>query len=68
MIAYGDPKSYSAMAKTVGIPAAIAVQLILNGVIKEKGVIAPMSKDIYEPMLSILEAEGILFKETSRIL
>ena len=31
MIAYGDPQGYSAMAKTVGLPAAIAAEMILNG-------------------------------------
>ena len=31
MVAYGDPSGYSAMAKTVGLPAAIAAEMILNG-------------------------------------
>ena len=46
MIAYGEPGSYSAMAKTVGLPAAIATKLILDGIIKETGVVAPMSKAV----------------------
>ena len=65
MISYGDPLGYSAMAKTVGYPAALATDLILNGVIQEKGVIAPMSKAIYEPMLKALEKEGIKFVENT---
>jgi saccharopine dehydrogenase-like NADP-dependent oxidoreductase len=65
MIAYGDPKSYSAMAKTVGFPAAIAVRLLLDGVISQKGVIAPMDKAVYEPILYALENEGIKFTESS---
>jgi saccharopine dehydrogenase-like NADP-dependent oxidoreductase len=65
MIAYGDPKSYSAMAKTVGFPAAIAVRLLLDGVITKKGVIAPMDKAVYEPILYALESEGIKFTESS---
>ncbi|KAJ3000998.1 hypothetical protein HDV02_000067 [Globomyces sp. JEL0801] len=64
MIAYGDPTSYSAMAKTVGYPAAIATQMILEGHIKEKGVIAPMSSAIYEPMIEKLDREGISFIES----
>jgi saccharopine dehydrogenase-like NADP-dependent oxidoreductase len=64
MIAYGDPNGYSAMAKTVGYPAAIAVDMILKGEIKERGVIAPMSPEIYEPMLKKLNAEGIKFVES----
>ncbi|KAI9017090.1 Saccharopine dehydrogenase-domain-containing protein [Gaertneriomyces semiglobifer] len=31
LIVYGDPKAYSAMAKTVGIPAAIGAEMILEG-------------------------------------
>ena len=64
MIAYGDSKGYSAMAKTVGYPAAIAVDMILKGEIKERGVIAPMSPDIYIPMLKKLNDEGIKFVES----
>ncbi|KAH6597557.1 hypothetical protein BASA61_003126 [Batrachochytrium salamandrivorans] len=57
MIAYGDPAGYSAMALTVGLPAAIATEMVLNGSLKRRGVIAPMSADIYEPMLTKLERE-----------
>ena len=31
MVAYGDPKGYSAMARTVSVPAAIAARMILDG-------------------------------------
>ena len=31
LVAYGDPKGYSAMARTVSIPAAIAAKMILDG-------------------------------------
>lgn len=31
MVVYGDPNGFSAMAKTVGYPAAIAARLILDG-------------------------------------
>jgi saccharopine dehydrogenase (NADP+, L-glutamate forming) len=31
MVEYGIPNGYTAMARTVGIPCAIAVQLILDG-------------------------------------
>lgn len=33
------------------------------GMLGRKGVIAPMTKDIYEPMLVKLEKEGIRFVE-----
>ncbi|KAJ3270540.1 hypothetical protein HDV01_007743 [Terramyces sp. JEL0728] len=64
MIAYGEPAGYSAMAKTVGLPAAIATEMILKGGIKQAGVIAPMSSDVYEPMIVKLEKEGIKFVES----
>jgi alpha-aminoadipic semialdehyde synthase len=63
MITYGDPNGYSAMAKTVGYPAAIATDMILKGLIKDRGVIAPMKKEIYEPMIKKLHQEGISFVE-----
>ncbi|KAJ3330264.1 hypothetical protein HDU76_006052, partial [Blyttiomyces sp. JEL0837] len=63
LIAYGDEHGYSAMAKTVGLPAAIATEMILNGDINRHGVLAPVYADIYEPALAKLEAEGIRFEE-----
>jgi hypothetical protein len=51
------------MAKTVGLPVAIAVKLILNGSINSFGVKIPTSKDIYFPVLSELEDNGIIFVE-----
>lgn len=67
LIAYGDPKKYSAMAKTVGLPAAIATEMILNNQVKQRGVIAPMDKSIYLPMLEKLKLEGITFRESKQI-
>jgi hypothetical protein len=52
------------MAKTVGLPAAMGVELILSGKLGGgRGVIAPISRDIYEPILVGLEEEGIRFVE-----
>ena len=51
------------MAKTVGLPVAIAAKLILNGKIKLKGVKIPTVKDIYIPILKELEENGINFVE-----
>lgn len=31
LVAYGEPGRFSAMAKTVGYPAAIAARMLLNG-------------------------------------
>lgn len=31
LVVYGDPSGFSAMAKTVGYPAAIAARMVLDG-------------------------------------
>ena len=51
------------MAKTVGLPAAIAVKRILNGELTLTGCQIPTHKAIYEPVLEELEAEGLKFTE-----
>lgn len=56
----GD-ETYSAMAKTVGLPLAIAAKLILQGRIPQRGVVRPIYKEIYEPVLKELESLGIAF-------
>ncbi|KAI8847219.1 Saccharopine dehydrogenase-domain-containing protein [Chytridium lagenaria] len=67
LISYGEPSGYSAMAKTVGLPAAIATDMILKGEIYRTGVLAPVYKDIYDPLLVQLEKEGIQFHDVSRL-
>ncbi|CAN5875741.1 saccharopine dehydrogenase C-terminal domain-containing protein [soil metagenome] len=59
----GDDEIHTAMAKTVGLPAAIAVRRILSGELKRVGVCVPVTKDIYEPVLKELEGFGIKFEE-----
>lgn len=61
-VVYGQPAStngHSAMALTVGYPAAIAAKMIVDGEIQERGAILPFSSDIYRPMLKRLRAEGL---------
>lgn len=61
---YGDPKGYSSMAKLVGVPCAVAVQQVLDGTIKEKGILAPMDPAICRPLMKVLEDKyNIRFKE-----
>jgi saccharopine dehydrogenase-like NADP-dependent oxidoreductase len=59
----GDDQTYTAMAKTVGLPVAIATLKILNGEIKTPGVQIPITKEVYEPILEELKEYGIIFKE-----
>ncbi|KAM3870191.1 alpha-aminoadipic semialdehyde synthase, mitochondrial [Diretmus argenteus] len=67
MVVYGDPSGFSAMAKTVGYPAAIAARMVLDGEITTKGLVVPMTKDIYGPALKRLKEEGIHFTSTSTL-
>ena len=63
MIDYGIPHGDSSMSRTVSLPAAIAVRLILEGSIKRTGVWIPVTPDFYEPILEELIQLGIKFKE-----
>lgn len=65
-VVYGDINGYSAMAKTVGYPAAIATKMILDGEIQERGSILPFAPEIYRPMLQRLRSEGLHSTETSK--
>ncbi|SHM00198.1 saccharopine dehydrogenase family protein [Flavobacterium xanthum] len=63
MVCIGDDQTYTAMAKTVGLPVAMATLLILNGKITTPGVQLPIRKEVYEPILKELEDYGVVFKE-----
>ena len=64
LVEYGDPKGYSAMAKLVGVPCAVAVQQVLDGTLSEKGILAPMSPEICKPLMKTLEDDyGVRFQE-----
>ncbi|WP_115461022.1 saccharopine dehydrogenase family protein [Winogradskyella aurantiaca] len=63
MVVEGEDQTYTAMAKTVGLPVAMATIAILNGSINTPGVQIPISKEIYTPILHELESYGIAFKE-----
>jgi saccharopine dehydrogenase-like NADP-dependent oxidoreductase len=65
MVCLGDDQTYTAMAKTVGLPVAMAALQILNGKIKTPGVQLPISKEVYLPILKELEEYGVVFKEQS---
>jgi len=63
MVTMGEDQTYTAMAKTVGLPVAIATMDILNGKITTPGVQIPISKEVYQPILKELADYGIIFKE-----
>lgn len=66
LVEYGAPvgsSGHSAMAKTVGTPAALGALLLLDGGITERGVIGPTGASVWEPLLESLAANGLRFEE-----
>jgi saccharopine dehydrogenase (NAD+, L-glutamate forming) len=63
MVIIGEDQTYTAMAKTVGLPVAMAALAILNKKITEPGIKLPISKEVYDPILKELQEHGIEFKE-----
>ncbi len=63
MVEKGIKEGDSAMSRTVGLPAAIATRMILEGKINLTGVLRPLVSEIYEPVLSELEKMGIKLEE-----
>ncbi len=63
MVEYGDPNGFTAIAKTVGLPAAIAAKLILNKELPLSGCYIPIQPIIYTKVIEELKKEGINFTE-----
>ncbi|XP_028196746.1 alpha-aminoadipic semialdehyde synthase-like [Glycine soja] len=58
-------KTTTAMALTVGIPAAVGALLLLTNKIQTRGVLRPIEPEVYTPALDIIEAYGIKLIETT---
>ncbi len=63
LVVLGENQTHTAMAKTVGLPVAMATLKILNGKITTPGVQIPINREVYEPILEELKSYGINFKE-----
>ena len=63
LIDHGIPGGDSSMSRTVSLPAAIGVDMILTGRIAARGVLRPVTKDIYEPVLDELARLDIVCQE-----
>lgn len=63
LVVKGDPSPHTAMAKTVGLPVAIAARLIMDGEFATPGVHLPIQPEVYRPILEELEGHGIAFHE-----
>jgi saccharopine dehydrogenase-like NADP-dependent oxidoreductase len=59
LIAFGEPHGATAMARTVSLPAAIGVDLILSGQVNAVGIQTPVTPMWYEPILAGLKELGI---------
>jgi saccharopine dehydrogenase-like NADP-dependent oxidoreductase len=64
----GRPFGHSAMARAVSLPAAIASRLILEGTIRSKGVLKPITEEIYKPVLAELEENGYKFEKKTKVI
>ena len=63
MVVIGENRTHTAMARTVGLPVAMATINILNKKIITPGVQIPITKEVYQPILHELKAYGIQFNE-----
>ena len=66
MVTLGEDQTYTAMSKTVGLPVAIAALKILNKTITTPGVLRPIDKEVYKPILKELETYGVEFNEQKK--
>jgi len=63
MLDFGTPETDTSVARTVALPAAIGVEMILAGQITVKGVFRPVLPGIYNPILDELEKLDIRMVE-----
>ncbi len=68
LLDYGILNGDSAVARTVALPAAIAVKMILEGKIEITGTHIPVIPEIYNPILDELEEMDIKFDEKTEVL
>lgn len=61
MVDQGDACGLSAMARTVGLPTALAMEMMLEGELELPGCILPTAPEIYPRVLERLRGEGLRF-------
>jgi saccharopine dehydrogenase (NADP+, L-glutamate forming) len=66
MAVEGIPHGDTAMSRAVSLPAAIAGRLFLEDRVNARGVIMPMEKEIYEPVLAEMKTFGFEFTKRVR--
>ncbi len=63
LVVIGENGQKTAIAKTVGLPLAMATKLLLTDKLTLKGVQLPLSEQLYKPILKELEDWGVVFEE-----
>lgn len=64
LVVTGAGAVHTAMAQTVGLPLGMAVRRLLRGEVAGRGVVIPLTADLYAPILRELAADyGIAFEE-----
>jgi saccharopine dehydrogenase (NADP+, L-glutamate forming) len=63
LVQFGEPGGNTAMARAVGLPGALAAQLVLDGDIDLVGSHIPTEPAIYRPVLDALARENFQFSE-----
>ena len=63
MLDFGTPEKDTSIARTVALPAAVAVKMILDNEINTTGVHIPVIPEIYNPILDTLENMNIKMVE-----
>lgn len=49
----------------MGVTAALAARLVLDGGVAKRGVVKPTTPDVYNPVLDMAADRGIRFVETT---
>ncbi|MCX7954909.1 MAG: saccharopine dehydrogenase NADP-binding domain-containing protein [Bacteroidales bacterium] len=63
LVVIGKDEKDTAMAITVGMPTAFAVEMLMKGEFNEPGIHVPVTPNLYIPILEKLEKLGIKFIE-----
>lgn len=64
LVATGTDSTFTAMAKTVGLPLGIVAKLLVQNKINSRGVVIPTTPQFYDPVLNELKTQGIAFNES----
>ncbi|GAB4399429.1 MAG: saccharopine dehydrogenase C-terminal domain-containing protein [Microscillaceae bacterium] len=68
LVVIGAPSPHTAIAKTVGLPLAMAAVRLATGQLQLRGVRLPTTPELYLPLLEQLSPLGIRFEEHTTVL